>query len=137
MKKFASITGKGCLAEIIDTPPEVFVSGRVVPGLVGTGLQRCAGVVEAMKPDRSRRSDIRPPAGFTPTRGRALVYRGFECLLDGLKGANGQERRDGIAWKYIPPVVSMAGREAAFGFCIWVRRRQNSLSDLVEINLQK
>ncbi len=26
------------MTEIIDTPPEVFISRRVVPGLVGTGF---------------------------------------------------------------------------------------------------
>ena len=50
------------MTEIIDTPPEVFISRRVVPGLVGTGLQRCAGVVEAMKP-RQVTAERHPASG--------------------------------------------------------------------------
>jgi hypothetical protein len=64
-------------------------AGTFAGGLAGIDLrtQRCMGLAEAGNPDRSRRSEIRPPAGFTPTRRRALVYRGFGAGATGLRGS--------------------------------------------------
>ena len=90
--------------------PELTVSGTL------RRAHCCPGLVEAMKP-RQVTAERHPASGrATPDSRGTLVYRGFECLLDGFRGPMDRSR-DGIDRVYPPGCFGGRARPPSGGFC--------------------